>query len=147
MFLPSLQVFHRRIVRRAGVCLPWTTAKSSYSACCPTANEPESHFSWDVQHEKEKGLFAWDKFQGSKHISTHLHISETEEVQANTKHTKRQARHLNCVSARTDSFINISCHPAFISLQVQEEIQPEWREIRMFHLVRMWPNCKKLMIP
>lgn len=138
-FLPGLQVFNRRIVHRAGICLLWTIVKSSYPACCPTANEPESNFSWDVKHEKEKELVAWDKFQGSKHISTQLHISETEEVQANTTHIKRWAIHLSCVSARTNSFINILCHPPFTNLQV-------WREIRMFHLVRMQPNFKKLMM-
>lgn len=146
MFLPRLQVFHWRIVHRAGACLPWKTATSSYLACWPSVNWPESHFPWDVKCEKEKGLAGWDKFQGSKCVSTHLQILNTEKVKTNTKHTERWARHLSSMSARTNCFINTSYRLAFVSLQVRGEIQPEWREIRTFPLMRMGPKLRKLMI-
>lgn len=137
MFLPRLQMFHWRIVHSAGACLPWAVATSSYSARWPTASWPESHFPWDVTHEKEKG---------SKCISTRLQMSDTEEVEVDTKHAKRWARHLSSMLSRTNYFINILCRAAFISLQVRGEIQPEWRETRTLPLMRMGPKFRKLMI-
>lgn len=44
---------------------------------------------------------------------------------------------------RSNSFTDSSCHPAFGSLQVRGEIQPEWNEIRVFPLIRMGPKFRK----
>jgi len=90
--------------------------------------------------EKEKGPAAWDVSRKQVHRHTSPNIWYRG---GGGEHL----RHLNSVSVRTNSFINMSCHPAFVSLQVRRETQPEWREIRTFPVTRIGPKFTKLMIP